>query len=74
MHTGSNRGRQCQDAGPKALSGVIKEVRAIFGLGLKEAKALVESTPCTLGEDIPKVDAEAWIEKLAALGAEVVLE
>merc|ERR1719354_150674 len=34
---------------------------------IKEAKALVESTPCTLGEDIPKVDAEAWMEKLKAV-------
>merc|ERR1719197_1700252 len=53
---------------------VIKEVRAIFGLGLKEAKSLVESTPCTLGEDIPKIDADVWVEKLKAAGAEVALE
>ena len=53
---------------------VIKEVRAIFGLGLKEAKALVESAPCVLGEDVPKVDADVWVEKLNAIGAEVVLE
>jgi len=52
---------------------VIKEIRAIFGLGLKEAKEKVESAPTWLGKDVPKDDAEAWKEKLAAVGGELRL-
>ena len=53
---------------------VIKEVRAITELGLKEAKELVEGTPAVLKKDMKKEDAEAIVEKLKAVGAVVVLE
>ena len=53
---------------------VIKEVRAITELGLKEAKELVEGTPAVLKKDIKKADAEAIVEKLKAVGGVVVLE
>ncbi|CEP03433.1 hypothetical protein PBRA_003193, partial [Plasmodiophora brassicae] len=52
----------------------IKEVRAITKLGLKEAKALVESAPCDVVKDINKKDAEAIIEQLKAAGAVAELE
>jgi large subunit ribosomal protein L7/L12 len=50
---------------------VIKEVRAITGLGLKEAKALVEGVPTPVKEGITKEDAEKIKEKLEAAGAQV---
>ena len=50
---------------------VIKEVRAITGLGLAEAKALVEGVPAKIKEGVSKDDAEALKEKLAAVGATV---
>ena len=50
---------------------VIKEVRAMTGLGLAEAKALVESVPVKLKEAVSKEDAEAIKEKLSAVGAEI---
>jgi large subunit ribosomal protein L7/L12 len=50
---------------------VIKEVRAVTGLGLKEAKDLVDSAPATVKEGIPKEEAEAIKERLVAAGAEV---
>ena len=50
---------------------VIKVVRAITGLGLKDAKALVDGAPKTLKEAISKDDAEAIKAKLAEVGAEV---
>lgn len=53
---------------------VIKEVRAISGLGLKEAKDLVEGAPKVVKKDLAKADAEELIEKLKAVGAEVALE
>lgn len=53
---------------------VIKEVRAITGLGLAEAKGLVESAPVKIKEGISKEDAEALAEKLKAVGAEMVVE
>lgn len=53
---------------------VIKEVRAITGLGLKQSKELVESAPTTVKADLPKADAEALAEKLKAVGAECKLE
>ena len=49
---------------------VIKEIRGMMGLGLKEAKELVESAPQWVGKEIKKEDAEAMIEKLKAVGAE----
>lgn len=56
--------------GAKKLD-VIKVVREITGLGLKEAKELVESAPKTIKEGLSKEDAEAMKTKIAATGAEV---
>ena len=50
---------------------VIKEVRALTGLGLKEAKELVEGVPCNIKEDIPKDEAEEIKGKLEEAGAQV---
>lgn len=60
-------------AGPKKLN-VIKEVRTITALGLKEAKELVDSAPNPVKEGIPKAEAEAIKEKLDAAGAEVEIK
>jgi large subunit ribosomal protein L7/L12 len=49
--------------------GVIKVIREITGLGLKEAKDLVEGVPATVKEGIPKADAEAIKKKLEEAGA-----
>ncbi len=53
---------------------VIKEVRAITGLGLKEAKALVDSAPKAVKEDLPKDEAEKLKEQLEKAGATVELK
>tara|TARA_B100000959_G_C14876821_1_gene580798 strand:+ start:624 stop:1001 length:378 start_codon:yes stop_codon:yes gene_type:complete len=53
---------------------VIKEVRAIMGLGLKEAKDLVESAPATVKEDATKEEAEEIKGKLEEAGATVELK
>ena len=53
---------------------VIKEVRAITGLGLKEAKDLVEGAPKPVKEGVNKADAEAMKKKLEAAGAKVELK
>ncbi len=53
---------------------VIKEVRAITGLGLKEAKDLVEGAPKAVKEGVNKADAEAMKKKLEAVGAKVELK
>ena len=53
---------------------VIKEVRAITGLGLKEAKDMVEGAPKTLKEGVKKDEAEAMKTKLEAAGAKVELK
>lgn len=53
---------------------VIKEVRAITGLGLKEAKDLVEAGGKTVKEGVSKADAEEIQKKLVAAGAEVELK
>ena len=53
---------------------VIKEVRAITGLGLAEAKGLVEGVPAKIKEGISKEDAEALKAKLEAVGATVELK
>ena len=60
-------------AGEKKIE-VIKEVRAITGLGLKEAKDLVEGAPKTVKEGANKADAEAMKKKLEAAGAKVELK
>jgi large subunit ribosomal protein L7/L12 len=51
--------------------GVIKEVRGITGLGLKEAKELVEGAPKPLKEGVPKAEAEELKKKLEDAGAKV---
>ena len=53
---------------------VIKEVRSITGLGLKEAKELVESAPKPIQEGVPKEEAEELQKKLEAAGAKVELK
>ncbi|PRM90139.1 50S ribosomal protein L7/L12 [Aliarcobacter cryaerophilus] len=58
------------DAGDKKIN-VIKEIRAITGLGLKEAKDAAEQTPSTIKEGISKADAEAFKAQLEAAGAKV---
>ena len=60
-------------AGDKKIE-VIKEVRAITGLGLKEAKDLVEAAPKAVKEGINKADAEAAKKKLEAEGAKVEIK
>jgi large subunit ribosomal protein L7/L12 len=62
-----------KDAGANKI-GVIKEVRAITNLGLKEAKELVESAPKTLKEGVNKADSEDIKKKLAAAGATVEIK
>ena len=54
--------------------GVIKEVRAITGLGLKEAKDLVEGAPKPVKENVAKAEAEDLKKKLEAAGAKVELK
>ena len=53
---------------------VIKEIRAITNLGLKEAKDLVDGAPKTVKEGAPKEDAEEIKKKLEAAGAKVTLK
>src|ERR1700733_3192335 len=57
-------------AGDKKIE-VIKEVRAITGLGLKEAKDLVEGAPKTVKEGVSKADADKMKEALVKAGAKV---
>lgn len=54
--------------------GVIKEVRAMTGLGLKEAKDFVEGAPKTVKEGVTKEDAEAMKKKLEVVGAKVEIK
>ncbi len=54
--------------------GVIKAVREITGLGLKEAKDMVDGAPKTLKEAMPKADAEAAAKKLVEAGAKAELK
>jgi len=60
-------------AGDKKIQ-VIKEVRAITGLGLKEAKDLVETAPATVKEGVNKAEAEALKAKLEEVGAIIDLK
>lgn len=60
-------------AGDKKIN-VIKEVKAITGLGLKEAKELVESAPKSIKDAVPKNEAEEMKSKLEAAGATVSLK
>lgn len=61
------------DSGANKIN-VIKEVRAITGLGLKEAKDLVEGAPKTLKEGVSKDDADKFKKQLEAAGAKVELK
>ena len=61
------------DAGAQKV-GVIKVVREITGLGLKEAKDLVDGAPKTVKEAAPKADAEAAVKKLVEAGAKAELK
>ena len=60
-------------AGDKKIN-VIKEVRAITGLGLKEAKDLVEGAPKSLKKGVAKAEAEEMKKALEAAGAKVTLK
>ncbi len=53
---------------------ILKVVRAITGLGLKEAKAMVEETPKAIKEGVPKEDAEETKKKLEEAGAKVAVK
>ncbi|EDN6630875.1 50S ribosomal protein L7/L12 [Campylobacter coli] len=61
------------DGGAKKIE-VIKIVRALTGLGLKEAKDAVEQTPSTLKEGVAKADAEETKKQLEEAGAKVELK
>ena len=61
------------DAGAQKI-GVIKEVRAITGLGLKEAKDLVEGAPKPVKENVAKDEAEKIKKQLEAAGAKVTIK
>jgi large subunit ribosomal protein L7/L12 len=61
------------ESGPNKI-GAIKEVRAITGLGLKEAKDLVEGAPKPVKEGVNKAEAEEIKKKLEAAGAKVELK
>jgi large subunit ribosomal protein L7/L12 len=61
------------EAGAQKIN-VIKEVRAITGLGLKEAKDLVEAAPKPVKEGVSKADAEKFKAVLEAAGAKVELK
>ncbi|MGA7902794.1 MAG: 50S ribosomal protein L7/L12, partial [Terrimicrobiaceae bacterium] len=63
-----------KEAGPNKIA-VIKEVRAaVSGLGLAEAKALVESAPKALKEGVAKEEAEEMKKKIEAAGAKVEIK
>ena len=59
---------------PKSKIKLIKEVRASTGLGLKEAKDLVESAPAVMKKGLTKDEAEDLKKKLEEIGGEVELE
>jgi large subunit ribosomal protein L7/L12 len=61
------------DGGAKKIQ-VIKVVRELTGLGLKEAKDLVEGAPKTLKEGLSKADAADWKKKLEEAGAQIELK
>jgi len=63
---------ELKDAGANKIN-VIKVVREITGLGLKEAKDLVEGAPKTLKEGVGKAEAEEFKKKLEEAGAKVAL-
>ena len=62
-----------KDAGATKIA-VIKAVREATGLGLKEAKDLVDAAPKTIKENMPKEEAEKLVEALKAAGATVEMQ
>ena len=62
-----------KSAGSSKL-GVIKIVKNLLGLGLKEAKEMVESAPVNIKEDLPKEEAEKIKKELEGVGAQVELK
>ena len=54
--------------------GVIKVVREITGLGLKEAKDIVDAAPKVIKEGVPKADAETWKKKIEEAGGKATLK
>ena len=64
---------QLMEAGANKVS-VIKAVREITGLGLKEAKDLVDGAPKVVKEAMPKADAEAAVKKLVDAGAKAEIK
>ncbi|PKN45785.1 MAG: 50S ribosomal protein L7/L12 [Deltaproteobacteria bacterium HGW-Deltaproteobacteria-20] len=64
---------ELKDCGPNRIN-VIKAVREITGLGLKEAKELVEGAPKIVKEAMPKAEAEEMKKKLEEAGAKVELK
>ncbi|MCD8310191.1 MAG: 50S ribosomal protein L7/L12 [Prevotellaceae bacterium] len=62
-----------KSAGASKLQ-VVKAVKEACGLGLKEAKELVDAAPSTLKEGLPKADAESLKQTLEAVGAEIELQ
>ncbi|MDR3643234.1 MAG: 50S ribosomal protein L7/L12 [Candidatus Doudnabacteria bacterium] len=61
------------EAGANKIS-VIKVVREVTGLGLKEAKDIVDAAPKVIKENVAKADAEAWKKKIEDAGGKVVLK
>ncbi|MCE9614139.1 MAG: 50S ribosomal protein L7/L12 [Lentisphaerae bacterium] len=61
------------EAGANKIN-VIKEIRAITGLGLKDSKDMVEGAPKTVKEGVSKADAEEMKKKLEAAGAKVQIK
>ncbi|MCK9575289.1 MAG: 50S ribosomal protein L7/L12 [Clostridia bacterium] len=57
-----------KEVGPNKIA-VIKAVREITGLGLSEAKAVVDSAPSTVKDNVPTADAKLMVEKLKEAGA-----
>ncbi len=62
-----------KNPGPQKLK-VVKEVKEMLGIGLKDAKALVDEAPKALREKVSKDEAEAIKKKLEELGAEVEIK
>ncbi|MEK7557418.1 MAG: 50S ribosomal protein L7/L12 [Patescibacteria group bacterium] len=61
------------EAGGQKIA-VIKAVREVAGLGLKDAKDLVDKAPAVVKENVPKVEAEEMKKKIEAAGAKVTLK
>ena len=62
------------NAAGSAKLAVVKEVKNLLGLGLKEAKGLVDGAPCPVKEGVPKDEAESIKAALEAAGADVELK